>query len=89
MKAFRWVLSSYDSVPDVWAAWGAVIEKRPYLPACVLDMVSCGQDFGVRWFTAGQRSKAGHPHHPLYLKKDSPLDPFDDLIPYLESLKKE
>ena len=89
MKAFRWVLSSYDTPPDIWAAWGAVIEKRAYLSACVLDMVSASKDYDARWFTAGQRSKAGHPHHPLYLKKDSPLNPFEDLIPYLESLKKE
>ena len=34
-------------------------------------------DFGARWVTAGPRSKKGHPHHPLYLRKDSPLDPFD------------
>jgi hypothetical protein len=74
-------------VPDLWAAWGSIIEKRSYLPGCVLDMASIGQRFGARWFTAGPRSKAGHPHHPLYLKKDSPLDPFTDLTDYLHSLE--
>ena len=53
---------------------------------CVRDMVRIGQEYGARWFTAGARSKAGHPHHPLYLKKDSVLDPFDDLDAYLEGL---
>lgn len=86
MKAFTWLLSQFPSPPDLWAAWGAVIEKRPYLPACVLDMAAAGRQFGARWFTAGPRSKAGHPHHPLYLKKDSPLDPFRDLDDYLHSL---
>jgi len=87
MKAFSWLLSRCTAPPDLWAAWGAIIEKRPYLSACVLDMASIGQQFGARWFTAGPRSKAGHPHHPLYLKKDSVLDPFSDLTGYLLSLK--
>ena len=87
MKAFAWLLSQYSSPPDLWAAWGSIIEKRTYLPGCVLDMTSVGRRFGARWFTAGPRSKAGHPHHPLYLKKDSPLDPFTDLTDYLKSIE--
>ena len=88
MKAFSWLLSQFSEAPDLWAAWGAVISKRSYLPVCVLDMAAIGQQFGCRWFTAGPRTKAGHPHHPLYLKKDSVLDPFPDLNEYLISLKK-
>ncbi len=87
MKAFIWLLRQFPSPPDLWAAWGAVIEKRPYLPACVLDMAAAGKQFNARWFTAGPRSKSGHPHHPLYLKKDSTLDPFTDLEDYLHSLR--
>ena len=67
MKAFTWLLSGFSSTPDLWAAWGSIIEKRSYLPSCVLDMASAGKQFGARWFTAGPRSKSGHPHHPLYL----------------------
>ena len=87
MKAFTWILSQFSSAPHLWAAWGAIIEKRAYLPGCVLDMASIGQRFGALWFTAGPRSKAGHPHHPLYLKKDAPLDPFNDLTDYLKSIQ--
>lgn len=87
MKAFSWLLNQFSSVPDLWAAWGAIIEKRPYLPGCVLDMAEIGRRYGARWFTAGPRSKAGHPHHPLYLKKDAPLDPFTDLSDYLHTLE--
>jgi hypothetical protein len=87
MKAFSWLLDRCTGEPAVWAAWGAIIEKRSYLPACILDMAEIGRRRGVRWFTAGPRSKAGHPHHPLYLKKDSPLTPFTDLDSYLNSLK--
>ena len=86
MKAFEWVLRQFPAPCSVWAAWGAIITKRPYLPGCVREMVSVGNRYGARWFTAGQRSKAGHPHHPLYLRSDAPLEPFDDLIPYLDSL---
>ena len=76
MAAFPYALSLSDA-PAVWAAWGTVIEQRDYLPRCVRDMVALGEEYGARWFTAGARSKKGHPHHPLYLKKDSLLDPFD------------
>ena len=86
MKAFSWLLSQLTAAPDLWAAWGTVIEKRTYLPGCVLAMAAIGRQFGARWFTAGPRSKKGHPHHPLYLKKDSRLDPFTDLEAYLNSL---
>jgi len=89
LKAFSWLLSQYETGPDIWAAWGAVIEKRPYLPGCVLDMTSIGRLYRACWFTAGPRSKKGHPHHPLYLKKDSVLNPFTDLESYLKSLGPE
>lgn len=87
MRAFDYVLSlDRAGAPAVWAAWGAVIEKRDYLPQCVRDMIAVGERRGARWFSAGKRTKAGHPHHPLYLKKDSPLEPFD-VEAYLDGLK--
>ena len=85
MKAFEYVLS-LSSRPDIWAAWGTIILKRPYLPECVNDMIKIGEKHGARWFTAGKRSKnGGHPHHPLYLPKNSQLEPFD-CLGYLNSL---
>ena len=86
MKAFEWILRQAAAPASVWAAWGALITKRDYLAACVRDMADIGNRYGARWFTAGKRSKAGHPHHPLYLPSESPLDPFADLLPYLDSL---
>ena len=78
LKAFDYLLSlDRDGCPAVWAAWGTIIEKRDYLPACVRDLIALGQTRNARWFSAGKRSRKGHPHHPLYLRKDSPLDPFD------------
>lgn len=78
MRAFDYALSlDRAGSPAVWAAWGAVIEKRDYLPRCVRDMIAVGERRNARWFSAGKRTKAGHPHHPLYLRKDSPLEDFD------------
>ena len=88
MKAFEYILSLSNGAPSVWAAWGAIIEKRDYLSECVLDMIEIGKNYGANWYTAGARSKAkGHPHHPLYLKKDSKLDIFD-AEEYILTLKK-
>ncbi len=79
MAAFRHILSSYGPghTPAVWAAWGIIIEKRPYLIPCVKEMIAIGETYGAGWFSVGKRSKKGHPHHPLYLRKDALTEPFD------------
>ncbi len=84
LEAFRYVLSISEK-PAVWAAWGAIIEKRGYLADCVRDMVAAGQEFGASWYCAGAITKKGHPHHPLYLRKDEKIKPFD-VAAYLEAL---
>jgi len=84
MEAFRYVLS-ISNKPAVWAAWGTIIEKRAYLPECLRDMLQAGQQFGAQWYCAGKVSKKGHPHHPLYLRKDEVIKPFD-VEAYLRSL---
>ena len=85
LEAFRYVLSISEK-PTVWAAWGAIIEKRKYLPECVRDMLKAGEDYGAKWVCAGAITKKGHPHHPLYLRKDEKIRPFD-VAAYLEGLK--
>ena len=80
MEAFRALLqlaACGGRTPIVWAAWGAIIEKRSWLMDCVRDMYMLGEDFGALWVCAGKCSKAGHPHHPLYLRKDELFHPFD------------
>ena len=84
LEAFRYVLSISDA-PAVWAAWGTIIEKRDYLPACLQDFLRVGDELGAKWYCAGKRSKKGHPHHPLYLRKDEKLQAFD-VREYLQSL---
>ena len=83
LKAFQFLLGQTKTV---WAAWGAVMETRGFLRDCMRDFVQAGQEVGARWYTAGSRSKKGHPHHPLYLRKDSSLDPFD-VGDYVNSLE--
>ena len=87
MAAFRYILSNvaHGISPAIWAAWGTIIEKRPYLPGCVRDMVRIGEEYGAHWLCAGKRSAKGHPHHPLYLRKDEKTESFD-IENYLESL---
>ena len=84
LEAFRYVLSISDR-PAIWAAWGTIIEKRKYLPACVRDMLAVGNEYGARWYCAGAITKKGHPHHPLYLRKDEKIKPFD-VEQYLNTL---
>ena len=85
LEAFRYVLG-ISKAPAVWAAWVTIIEKRDYLPRCVRDMVAAGEEFGAKWYCAGAISKKGHPHHPLYLRKDEKIRPFD-VTAYLETLE--
>ena len=88
MRAFEYILKNVGNgiSPAIWAAWGTIIEKRPYLRDCVLDMVELGQRYGANWFSAGKKSVKGHPHHPLYLRKDAATEAFD-IIGYLEVIK--
>ena len=79
---------SISQTPAVWAAWGTIIEKRKYLPLCLQDMVEAGKAQNAAWFCAGAVSKKGHPHHPLYLRKDEKLKPFD-IDAYLDTCIKE
>ncbi len=84
LKAFRYILS-LSPKPAVWAAWGTIVEKRDYLVSCLRDFVSVGEELGASWHCAGKVSKKGHPHHPLYLRKDEKLQDFD-MQAYLQKL---
>ena len=84
LEAFRYVLS-ISQKPAVWAAWGTIIEKRNYLPQCLMDMIRVGEEYGAQWYCAGKCSKKGHPHHPLYLRKDEKIRPFD-VVAYLKTI---
>ena len=79
------LLPTISEKPAVWAAWGTIIEKRDYLSQCLRDMLATGEAYGACWYCAGAVSKKGHPHHPLYLRKDEKIKPFD-IKAYLEKI---
>jgi len=85
MAALEHLLQHAEKPAAIWAAWGAIIEKRAYLSACVRDMVALGERYGAVWLKAGKLSKVGHPHHPSYLKSDTPVESFD-IHGYLDAL---
>lgn len=84
MEAFSYILS-ISKKPAIWAAWGTIIEKRKYLPQCLADMLTIGQQYNAQWYCVGAVSKKGHPHHPLYLRKDEKIKSFD-IVQYLQTL---
>lgn len=61
----------------IWAAWGTLIEKRPYLIDCLNEIYLISQKYNVKWVCIGKKSIKGHPHHPLYLRSDAPMHDFD------------
>ena len=77
------IASESGSPPVIWAAWGAIIEKRAWLRDCVRDLRELAELYQAVWVCAGKCSVKGHPHHPLYLKKDEVFYSFD-IWGYLE-----
>ncbi|MDR0867026.1 MAG: DUF1643 domain-containing protein [Planctomycetota bacterium] len=61
----------------LWAAWGRLITKRTYLAALVQSIVALPELQNCNWVSRGNITKDGHPHHPLYVKKEIPFVPFD------------
>ena len=88
MGSFHYTLSHIcpNQCPAVWAAWGTMIERRAYLLPCLQEMAEIAKEYKAKWLCAGSLTKRGHPHHPLYLRKDEKLKEFD-IDDYLEQLK--
>lgn len=62
---------------DIWAAWGALIKARLYLKDCLQQIVDIADTYNCSWYTIGEKTKEGHPHHPLYLNKQCSMERFD------------
>ena len=77
MKSFK--------IKHVWAAWGANITKRDYLKDCLNDIFTICSKFNINWYDLGNKTKDGHPHHPLRLKKELKLNKFD-MNSYMKNL---
>lgn len=59
------------------AAWGELIETRPYLPQMLEGIVSVADASGCDWVSIGEFLKGGHPRHPSRASYDWPLKSFD------------
>ena len=70
----------------IWAAWGTLIEKRTYLINCLFDIYELSKKFNRSWVTIGNKSKKGHPHHPLYLSSTALMEEFR-IEEYINGLK--
>lgn len=62
---------------DVWAAWGTLIETRPYFYNSLREIYNLSKKHDLNWIHFNELTKAGHPRHPLYLKSDSKVSKFD------------
>lgn len=69
-----------------WAAWGASISSKRALQPLLYDILSLPELNNLNWVSRGKLTKADHPHHPLYVKKLTPLEPFD-MNNYLRKLR--
>lgn len=63
-------------VTGIWAAWGNIIEKRPYLYRCLTDICRLERCKSLSWFQLNTLTGRGHPRHPLYQPDHSVLTPF-------------
>lgn len=63
--------------PTIWAAWGNLIEVRPYLIECLRDIHRVASEFDSTWYSFGKITKKGHPRHPLYLNSETVPNQFN------------
>jgi hypothetical protein len=61
----------------VVAAWGNLINKRPYLINCLVDIVNAINHKNITWYSIGKLSLKKNPKHPLYLSLNSQLLSFN------------
>lgn len=61
----------------ILAAWGNLIESRPYLWDAMRDIALIAELASSRWISLGEPTTSGHPRHPLYVKSTTPFIDFD------------
>ena len=76
LKHIERALQTYRGHIQILAAWGTLINKRKYLKDCLKDIYYLFEKYDCEWVCVGQPSKAGHPHHPLYISNSERLKPF-------------
>jgi len=64
------VLKAIKDGSTIWAAWGDLINKRPWLIDCrdaILKLTKMYKK-NIHWVKMGELTRSGNPRHPLYLK---------------------
>lgn len=74
----RWIALTIAGRPlPIYAAWGGIIAKRPYLAALLRDILDLPELGEAQWLTRGRLTGGEHPRHPLYVAYQDPFQPFD------------
>ena len=68
---------STSTSPVIWAAWGNVIEVRPYLSACLHRLCITTAKYNPKWIQCGPPTARSHPRHPTRLPYATRFRPFD------------
>lgn len=78
-KNLHYMQAAFRKYPvnGIWAAWGNIIEKRPYLLRCLFDITEMESCQNTPWLQLGTPTIPGHPRHPLYQSDYAALIPFD------------
>jgi hypothetical protein len=64
-------------IDTVWLAFGDLIEYRPYLHSCLLDLFDALKELGIKWKIILNPTQKGHPRHPLYKASANGFIDFD------------
>jgi len=73
------VLAGTAPRPVLWAAWGNLIETRPYLGQCLRDIYQLAAQYDPQWIRLGELTRKGHPRHPSRMSYSNASYPFDTL----------
>jgi len=74
----RHIVATLSGRPlTVYAAWGGIIAKKPYLQSLLRDILGLPGATSARWMRRGNLTDGVHPRHPLYVSYAEPLVPFD------------
>jgi hypothetical protein len=68
------------------AAWGSIIEVRPYLKRELTVIKSISDQFDLDWLQIGSPTLSGHPRHPSRAAYSMGLNEFD-IEAYLKKLE--
>lgn len=63
--------------PEIWAAWGDPITKRPYLTQSLNHLHTALTALAPHWIQCGPPTVKGHPRHPSRLAYKNRFSTFD------------